>query len=74
MRSGCYNCVNVCPHPRRRFFKVLSVAFIACAVIASPGLAKISGEVHCYGGVCHRVKTIAETERLIGTAEKDCGL
>lgn len=66
MRTGRYNRVQVRPHPRRRFFETLTFALIIYAIFASPGFAKIPGKVHCYGGVCHRVKTIAETERLIG--------
>ncbi len=29
--------------------------------------AKIPGKTHCYFGICHRVKTLAETERLVGS-------
>jgi cytoskeletal protein CcmA (bactofilin family) len=31
-----------------------------------PAQAKSPGETHCYKKVCHRVKTIAETRRLVG--------
>jgi rare lipoprotein A len=39
------------------------------ALIASSGTAeaKIPGKTHCYFGICHRVKTLPETERLVGT-------
>lgn len=29
--------------------------------------AKIPGQTHCYFGICHRVKTLPETERLVGS-------
>jgi peptidoglycan lytic transglycosylase len=31
--------------------------------------AKIPGSTYCIGGVCHRVKTIAEVEALVGSQE-----
>ncbi len=40
----------------------------AVSLVAGPlaAQAKILGGTHCYFGICHRVKTIAETERQIG--------
>ncbi|MEQ1611249.1 MAG: septal ring lytic transglycosylase RlpA family protein [Hyphomicrobiaceae bacterium] len=29
--------------------------------------AKLPGKTHCYFGICHRVKTLPETERLVGS-------
>jgi rare lipoprotein A (peptidoglycan hydrolase)/cytoskeletal protein CcmA (bactofilin family) len=66
MRTGRYNCVQVRRHPWRFLAGVLSFALVACTISASPVLAKFPGKVHCYRGVCHRVMTIDETERLIG--------
>ncbi|MEE8578811.1 MAG: RlpA-like double-psi beta-barrel domain-containing protein, partial [Hyphomicrobium sp.] len=66
MRTGRYNCVQVRPHPWRFLAGALSFALVVCTISASPVLAKFPGKVHCYRGVCHRVMTIDETERLIG--------
>jgi rare lipoprotein A len=35
-------------------------------LLSAPAAAKTPGKTYCFKGVCHRVKTIAETERLIG--------
>ena len=66
MRTGRYNCVQVRPHPWRFLAGALSFALVVCTISASPVLAKFPGKVHCYRGICHRVMTIDETERLIG--------
>ena len=42
-------------------------ALLVAALPVLPGLAKTPGEVHCYRLICHRVKTIDETYRLVGT-------
>ncbi|MDX2287478.1 MAG: RlpA-like double-psi beta-barrel domain-containing protein [Hyphomicrobiaceae bacterium] len=41
---------------------------VICALVflAEPLQAKTPGKTYCFLGVCHRVKTVAETERLIG--------
>lgn len=36
---------------------------------STPVAAKTPGETYCYYGTCHRVKSIAETEALVGFAE-----
>jgi cytoskeletal protein CcmA (bactofilin family) len=44
-------------------------AALALVVLVTPfgdGFAKAPGEMHCYGGICHRVLTLAEAQRLIG--------
>lgn len=47
---------------------VLAGPAIAVGALSSlPARAKVPGEVHCYRKVCHRVKTLAETERMVGT-------
>lgn len=50
-----------------------AIALFGLAVVgigigmAGAALAKEPGQVHCYRDVCHRVKSIGETERLVGT-------
>jgi rare lipoprotein A len=34
---------------------------------AGPVAAKTPGGTHCFFGICHKVKSIAETQRLVGT-------
>lgn len=48
------------------------IAAAAVTIFGSAGLsneaaAKIPGGTHCYFGICHRVKTLPETERLVGS-------
>lgn len=45
------------------------VAGLATLFVAFPSEAKTPGSTYCYYGTCHRVKTIAETQSLIGTKE-----
>jgi rare lipoprotein A len=49
----------------QRLFLLPIVAFVA-SMAAAEATAKTPGHNYCYNGICHRVKTIAETERLIG--------
>ena len=44
-------------------FSTASIALVAGTMSVE---AKILGSTHCYFGICHRVKTLAETEKLIG--------
>ena len=44
----------------------LSTAAIALVPGTTSVEAKILGGTHCYFGICHRVKTIAETQKLVG--------
>ena len=44
----------------------LLAAAVLCVVIVSAAVSKMPGHIHCYKDVCHRVKTIAETDALIG--------
>ena len=44
-------------------FSTASIALVAGTMSVE---AKILGGTHCYFGICHRVKTLAETEKLIG--------
>lgn len=37
--------------------------------LAAPAEAKTPGSTYCYHGTCHRVKTIAETQALVGVEE-----
>ena len=48
------------------------VAFAAVAIpatISTPVEAKTPGKTYCFVGKCHRVKTIAETQALVGKEE-----
>lgn len=47
-----------------------ALAAVALPVkFATPGEAKTPGSTYCYHGTCHRVKTIAETQALVGVEE-----
>lgn len=39
---------------------------LALAVQPSPGEAKAPGVSHCYRSICHRVRTVEQTRRMIG--------
>lgn len=56
--------------PRRIFERqivAVSFAMLAAFMVATPSVeAKRPNVVHCHKGVCHRVKTLAETRALIG--------
>ena len=56
-----------CNRPGLEYFAALFAMFCAFAFSPLPAHAKIPGTTHCYNGICHRVKTISETEKLIGT-------
>lgn len=54
---------------RVAFGRASAVGSITCVLVAASAVdtgAKEPGRVHCYGDVCHRVRTIEETRRLIG--------
>jgi len=44
----------------------LAAVCAAALLLAPPALAKTPGEVHCYNGICHRVKTVDEMALLVG--------
>ena len=44
----------------------LAIAFVGLSDIAQ---AKLPGTVHCYNDICHRVRTVAETEARRGIVE-----
>lgn len=70
--------MNRCPIARVRAWRsglcaMLSVAALASGftvfssvIVSSPAYAKTPGSTYCYYGKCHRVKTLPETESLIG--------
>ena len=45
------------------------VALLATGMTGAPAEAKTPGKTYCFYGKCHRVKTIAEMETLIGSEE-----
>ncbi len=45
----------------------LMAAYAATLSLTTPSLAKTPGEVHCYNGICHRVKSVDEMALLVGT-------
>lgn len=59
-----------------RYPSALRVAGATCLAVTVANLlpagplsraeAKVPGKVHCYGSVCHRVRSIEETRRLVG--------
>lgn len=49
--------------------KLAAGLLLAGVGLAGPAAAKVPGQVHCYGGVCHRVRTVEEVARLVGKAE-----
>lgn len=57
-------------HPlSRRLLAAIAtlVASLALAVMSAlPAAAKTPGKTYCFLGVCHRVQTLAETERQVG--------
>ena len=54
----------------RRSWLVMAIATLAGLVSAdSATLAKTPGKTYCINGVCHRVKTVAEMESLVGYEE-----
>lgn len=54
----------------RRSWLVMAIAALAGLVSAdSATIAKTPGKTYCINGVCHRVKTVAEMESLVGYEE-----
>ena len=41
---------------------------LCLSALATEAGAKTPGGVHCYGAVCHRVKSLAEIGRLVGSS------
>lgn len=46
---------------------IAATSLLSLFVSANVAEAKIPGKTHCYFGVCHRVKTLAEMEKLVGS-------
>ena len=44
----------------------MMAAYAAALSITAPSMAKTPGEVHCYNGICHRVKSVEEMQLLVG--------
>ncbi len=42
-------------------------AYAAALSLSVPSVAKTPGEVHCYNGICHRVKSVDEMKLLVGS-------
>ncbi len=40
------------------------------AITTTPAEAKTPGKTYCFVGKCHRVKTIEETQALVGVEER----
>ncbi|MDQ8697311.1 septal ring lytic transglycosylase RlpA family protein [Hyphomicrobium sp. LHD-15] len=47
----------------------LAAGSIGLSALASLAFAKAPGATYCYNGVCHRVKTLAEMDTLVGYEE-----
>jgi rare lipoprotein A len=50
-------------------FKALVVGSFGLTALAGAAFAKKPGATYCYNSICHRVKTIAEMQGLIGHEE-----
>ena len=46
-------------------------AYAAALSIATPSIAKTPGEVHCYNGICHRVKSAEEMRLIVGSEREE---
>ncbi len=46
-------------------------AYAAALSLTTPSLAKTPGEVHCYNGICHRVKTVEEMRLIVGNEREE---
>ena len=55
---------------RTAWLAMIGLAAIGGGLVA-PGVAeaKIPGTVHCYNDICHRIRTVAETETRVGVIE-----
>jgi rare lipoprotein A len=57
----------------RRISSYATLALVAGSMsltaLAEGALAKAPGATYCYNGICHRVKTIAEMQSLVGFEE-----
>lgn len=60
-------------HSLRRTILHVTTALLAGIVsfsaLQGAAFAKLPGATHCYKGICHRVKTIAEMQALVGFEE-----
>lgn len=54
---------------RRTWLALMVSALAGFALAESTAVAKTPGKTYCINGVCHRVKTIAEMESLVGYEE-----
>lgn len=54
-------------HNRGRRGATVSVIAICSAIASGASFAKTPGEIHCYRDICHRVKSLEEMRRLVGT-------
>lgn len=62
--------IKMIRHTRAVPLAVAALAALSFQTLAvSPAGAKTPGSTYCYYGKCHRVKTIAETEAMVGQEE-----
>ncbi|MGH7634942.1 MAG: septal ring lytic transglycosylase RlpA family protein, partial [Gemmatimonadaceae bacterium] len=54
---------------RVRLARIGLSASALAAMALTPAVAKTPGSTYCYHGTCHRVKTIEETQALVGVEE-----
>jgi rare lipoprotein A len=52
----------------RAFLPAIATA-VAVTLLSTSAAAKTPGKTYCYNNVCHRVKTLAEMEQLVGHEE-----
>src|SRR5690554_226442 len=53
----------------RAFVAVATLSGLGLAAFATAAAAKTPNKTYCYNNVCHRVKTLAEMEKLVGHEE-----
>lgn len=54
---------------RALMLAMLMAVSTAPLLLSEPASAKTPGKTYCYNSVCHRVKTLAEMEKLVGHEE-----
>jgi rare lipoprotein A len=67
MKSERKRSLELAPGHARARSRVAAIAgFVLALLLAAPVGAKTPGKTYCFNGVCHYVKTIAETRAMVG--------
>ena len=62
----CFDSIGKTLRPLRLVPAAIVAAVGVSGISTNPAAAKTPGAVHCYGGLCHRVATIAEMDGMVG--------